>query len=301
MSVQASTTSCPAGGLQGSSCYALNVVCPGLPNYTAYAKMVTPERPVGTIIFTTGGGSNHIYEEFKYGTQAVQEVVAAGFAAVELTYGTPFSNSQGWQYDAGGKGVRAASCRYAAIVQWVSSLHAGAPLCATGNSAGGQLIAEGLAHYNLGNHLKFAEITSGPPFNRVDWGCMDNVAPAVEYCSGANVGMSVGMDNAVAYVDPAYPGPWCSTSMPNHSNQHQVQFQTDSVTSPDAVLSYPNTKIRFLFGGLDVSTAIRQGLDYQSRIVQQTTYACIKDAPHTLPDVLDGAQAVAHDLITNCH
>ena len=105
----------------------------------------------------------------------------------------------------------------------------------------------------------------------------------------------------VNFVDPAYPGPWCSSSLQTGSKLHQQVFLNDSVTSPDGVLTYPNTTVRFLFGGLDNSSAIRQGLDYRSKIVQPTTFACVKDAPHSIPDVLDGAQTIAADLITNCH
>ena len=49
------------------------------------------------------------------------------------------------------------------------------------------MISEGLAHYGLGKYLAFAEITSGPPFGRVDHACINTVTPAVEYCSGADV------------------------------------------------------------------------------------------------------------------
>jgi len=301
--IKASPVSCPATGLRASACYALDISCPAIPDYTAYVKIIAPSRrSLGTVIFTSGGDVNALYEAYKYGSSAVRSVVNAKYTAVELTFGEPFSTGPGWQHDAGGKGVRAASCRYATVVQWIYNNQAGgAPLCATGNSAGGEIIGEGLAHYGLGNYLTSAEITSGPPFSRVDYACIDNVAPAIEYCSGANVRMGVGMTNAIDYVDPAYPGPWCSTALQTHSTQDQQLFLDESVTSPDAVLSYPSTKIHFLFGGLDTSSAIRQGLNYQSRIAQQTTYACVADAPHSIPDVQDGAQTIAADVINNCH
>jgi hypothetical protein len=292
---------CPASGLKATACYALDIACPNIPDYTAYLKIISPPSPVGTVIFTTGGNGNYLYEEYTYGGVTVLKVVNSGYSAVELTFGKPFSNGLGWEHDAGGKGVRAASCRYATVVRWVYKKTAGLALCATGNSAGGQNISEGLAHYDLGNYLTFAEITSGPPFNRVDFACINDVLPAVEFCSGADVGMGVGLDNAINFIDPAYPGPWCSFSTQNHSTLHAQQFLNDSVTSPDAVLSYPNTKIRFLFGGQDTSSAIRQGLNYQSRIIQPTTNGCVKGAPHSMPDVLDGAQTIAADLAANCH
>ena len=299
--IRASQVACPSSGLQATACYALDITCPEIPDYTAYAVIIAPAHPVGIIMFTTGGDGNSLYESYTFGSATVQTVVNAHYEAVELTFGQPFSDGPGWQHDVAGMGVRVASCRYATVVRWAYDQTFGRPLCATGNSAGGQIIGEGLAHYGLGNYLSFAEITSGPPFNRVDWACIDNVEDAAEFCSGADVGMGVGVTNATDYVDPAYPGPWCSTSLQTGSTQYEAQFLNDSVTSPDAVLTYPNTKIRFLFGGQDTSSAIRQGLNYQSQITQPTTYACVQDAPHSIPDVRDGAETIASDLIAQCH
>ena len=302
--VTATPVSCPTGVLQGTACYSLDITCPDIPDYTAYVKIIDPPAtPVGTIIFTTGGDGTLLYETFaKYGSLAVSNVVAANYEAVELTWGAPFSSGPGWEHDVNGKGIRAAACRFAMVAQWVSSRVVGLPVCATGNSAGGQNISEGLAHYGLGDVLSFAEITSGPPFNRIDHACIDDVPPAVEYCSNSNVGMSVGTANAVNFIDPAYPGPWCSSSMPpTQSFVHQQQFLNDSVTSPDAVLDYPNTPIRFLYGGQDPSSAINQGLNYQSQIKSKTSFACVQDAPHQLPDAQDAAVMIASDLIANCH
>jgi hypothetical protein len=300
--IQASTVPCPTTGIKATACYALDISCPLVPGYTAYVKVIAPPKPVGTVIMTSGGDVNDIYEDaYAYGPVTVQNIVNAKLTAVELTFGLPFSNGLGWQWDAGGAGVRAASCRYATVVGWVYKRTVSIPLCATGSSAGGQIISEGLAHYGIGSYLKFAEITSGPPFGREDYACINNVKPAVEYCSGTNIGMGVGYDNAVKYVDPAYPGAWCSTSLQTGGTQYEEQFLNDSVTSPDAVLSYPHTTLRFLFGGLDTSSAIRQGLLYQSLITTSTSYGCVKDAPHSIPLALDGAEQIAAEVIANCH
>jgi hypothetical protein len=43
------------------------------------------------------------------------------------------------------------------------------------------------------------------------------------------------------------------------------------------------------------------GMNYQSQFIQPTTYGCVKDAPHSIPDVLDAAQTIAADLIAKCH
>lgn len=299
--IKATTVECPKSGMTATACYSLDITCPEMPDYTAYVKIIEPVHPRGTVILTTGGDVSSIYEAYTYGPVTIQNLLNARLTAVELTYGIPFSHGKGWQWDAGGAGVRAASCRYATVVQWVYEKMIGLPLCATGNSAGGQLISEGLAHYQLGDYLSFAEITSGPPFERVDHACINTVAPEVEYCSGAKVRMGVGMTNAVDFVDPAYPGPWCSTSLQTGSTQYEQQFLYDSVTSPDAELSYPRTRIHFLYGGLDTSSAARQGLDYQSKIRTPTSYSCVADAPHSIADALDGAEQIASDIIASCH
>jgi hypothetical protein len=300
--VVATQVTCPTDGLQGATCFSLDISCPNIPNYTAYAKIITPTNPVGTVIFTTGGDGNALYETDGLGTTTVTGVVDASYEAVQLTFGAPFSSDPGWQHDVNGQGVRAAACRYAMIVQWLAQQAPSVPLCATGNSAGGQIIGEGLAHYSLGNNLTFAELTSGPPFSSVDQACDPSVPTLVEPCSNATVGMSVGVSDAQNFIDPAYPGPWCSQQIQTGIIQHQPQFLNDSITlGSDAVLNYPNTKINFLFGGMDTSSAIRQGAYYRSQITSTTSVGCVQDAPHDIPQVQDGAQTIAVDLIANCH
>lgn len=303
--VIATQVACPTTGLPGTSCFSLDISCPGIPNYTAYVKMITPANPVGTIIFGTGGAGNDLYETSTSAPEAIQSVFDANFEAVELTFGAPFSSAPGWQHNANGLGVRTAACRYAMVVQWLAQQTPSVPLCATGNSAGGALIGEGLAHYGLGQYLSFAEITSGPPFTQVDQACNPNTPPAVESVDSCtfDVGTSVGVSDASNYIDPAYPGPWCSQYIQTGSApaQQLQQFQNDSITSADAVLNYPNTNVRFLFGGLDTSAATRNGLVYHSQITSSTSVGCVPDAHHDIPAVPDGAQTIANDLIANCH
>jgi len=302
-SIVATPAKCVGGVIKPTACYQLEISCPKIPDYTAYVKIIAPQHTAhGVVIFTSGGDVNSLYEAYTHGPDAIRQIISDRLTAVELTFGMPFYAGPGWEYNADGQGVRAAACRYATVVQWVAQTQAfGVPLCATGNSAGGQLIGEGLAHYGLSRYLSFAEITSGPPFNRVDNACLNNVTPAVEYCSNASVRMGVGITNAQAYVDPAYPAPYCSTDLQTHSKVDSAVFLNDSVASPDAVLYYPFTRVRFLFGGLDTSSAIRQGMEYQSKILSQSSYGCVADAPHSIPQVLDGAMTIATDLVNNCH
>lgn len=300
---KASAIACPSGGLPGAACYALDIACPEIPNYTVYLKTINPSGPPrGVVTLTPGGTSNQLFEDYAYGSVTVQDLLNARFMTVQVTFGSPFNETElGWQTNANGAGPRAASCRYATMTAWIkTNLAPQVALCAAGISAGSQQIAEGLAHYGLGQYLAFAELGSGPPFNRTDEACIRSRAQSVEYCSGADIGMNVAIGDAENFIDPAYPGPWCAQDLETGSTLHQTQFLEDSVTSPDAVLSYPATKVWFLYGGQDDSSAINQGENYRLNVRTANHAGCVPDAPHAIPDALSGAQQMASDLSLQC-
>ncbi|HEY6764812.1 MAG TPA: hypothetical protein VI386_08565 [Candidatus Sulfotelmatobacter sp.] len=301
--IQSSPITCQ-GHLSGGTCYALDITCPQLPNYTAYVKIFEPTVAVtGTVLFATGGNGTDLLERRNFGPIVLQKIGSKGYRSVELTFGFPFNqNEKGWQTDANGAGVRAASCRFATVLQWVHDnfLNAGTPLCAAGNSAGGQEIGEAMAHYGSADVLTFAEITSGPPFGRVDYACENTQAVAVSPCSGAKDSLAVQPATSMKYIDPAYPGAWCSSAYATHSTAHQTQFLNDSVTSPDAVLDYPDTFVNFMFGQKDTTSAIRQGLLYQGAITSAIASECAANVGHTVEDYVPGAQQEAADIVQYC-
>jgi hypothetical protein len=303
--VVATPITCPTTGLAGTACYALAVTCENIPTYTVYLKTIAPTgTPIAVATLIMGGTSIDLYENFVNGTVTVQNLVNADILTIQISFANPFTTSEaGWQTNAGGAGVRAASCRYAAVTQWIkSNLAAQVPLCATGSSAGAAQIGEGLAHYSLASVLAFAELTSGPPFTRVDYACIPSLQPTpmVEYCSGADDGEAVSVHDAEQFIDPAYPGAWCSESIENNDTTYQTQFLNDSVSSPDAVLSYPSTPVWFLYGGQDDTPAINQGELYRQLITSSTNRGCVADASHNVPDALDGAEQIASDIIAQC-
>jgi hypothetical protein len=301
--IQSSSVPCE-GHLSGGTCYALDITCPQLPNYTAYVKIFEPTVAVtGTVLFVSGGTGTDLLERRIYGSLVLQKILAKGYRPVELTYGYPFNlNEQGWQANADGAGVRAASCRFATVLQWVHDnlLDAGTPLCSSGNSAGAQLEGESMAHYGSSGILAFAELSSGPPFGRVDYACENTQAVATSPCSGAGDSLAVQPTTSAKFIDPAYPGAWCSSAYATHSTVHQAQFMNDSITLSDPVLNYPDTFVNFLFGQDDTTSAIRQGLLYLGAITSATGNECVAGAGHTVEDYLPGAQQVAADILNYC-
>src|ERR1700735_3618035 len=65
--IQSSPTTCE-GNLSGGTCYALDITCPQLPDYTAYIKIYDPTVAViGTVLFVTGGDGTDLVEDRMYG------------------------------------------------------------------------------------------------------------------------------------------------------------------------------------------------------------------------------------------
>src|SRR5580693_9074710 len=90
--VQSSSTTCE-GNLSGGVCYALDITCPEIPNYTAYIKIYEPTVPViGTVLFATGGDGTDLVEDLAYGPVVVQTVLEKGYRPVELSFGAPFNS-----------------------------------------------------------------------------------------------------------------------------------------------------------------------------------------------------------------
>ena len=297
----ATSIGCSLTDPPGTTCYTLTISsCPDAADMTATLEVTTPSvPPIGTIIFGTGGGGVGFYNQmWTYGGTVTSGVVQAGFTAVQVSFdGLP----TGWLSGPGGP--RKLACRYATAAQWVyQNIHmanTAAPFCATGNSGGAGVIGHALSHYGLDPIFAMVELTSGPELARVDNGCICNLPPKASPC-GLALSECFGAAAAM-FIDPAYGSPICSSAEATHDTTNQLLFLNDSVASPDALLSFPKTDVHVVLGGLDTSSAHPQGADWVLLVTSKTTINCVADAPHEIPDVLDGAQQILNDLTTYCH
>lgn len=298
-------TTCPpstANPPVTGTCVNLTVSCPNVPVYTPVLLKTTVPAGAskGTVIFTTGGGGNQLYEDqFTYGSTSVNDVVAAGFTAVQTNF---VSGTAGWLSGPAADGPLTLACRWATTAQWIHDniQQATTALCATGNSAGGGAIAYALARYGEDSIFNYVQPTSGPPFSRIDEGCL---------CLGTQIQSAcVGQqdpcygNNANLFLDPAYGNNHCSSAELSHDMADAPLWQADSILSSDnkSLFSY-STRIHFIYGDLDTGSGIAEGALYLNAINSQHDFECIADAPHRIADVLDGAQAIANDIINNCH
>jgi hypothetical protein len=283
---------------RGQSCYQLDVSCPELAQSEQATLMVGD--PVGllsrgTIMFMTGGGGTSFWEQF--GADAARvlgELRAAGFRTVQLRW------ARGWLIGAPGKleGHVRLACKPATVAAWVyRMLHDQGPttaFCATGNSGGSAQVSYMLSHYGLSQILSAAVPTGGPPMGRIDLGCIrdDPANRELWYVSGA-----------AALIDQGFGitrnGP-CLRS----NRSFRQRFQEASVAFGNNDYVYPNTMVWFLFGELDESNAVEQGLTYYDRLVQEGTPLVRKDVvpgtPHAVPSTPQGANRVRDIMLSEC-
>ena len=321
------------GSLPGGACYQMTVSCPGVADINTYLKVNNPTNtPVGTVLFGVGTGGSGLYDDpnssgFSEGEITVQNVLAANYNTVQVSFGAPFTDTQtnGWLQGPGG--VRRVACRYATVANWVynnpktinqspnNTATTSAPMCATGNSGGSGAIAYAVYEYGLQSELAMIEPTSGPPMARIDQGCSPCSAGVVgPVCASSMNNPELCYESAdAAVIDEAYQSSGASTPTPcstalNGGTAPTSLFQSDSILYNPAGTKVPlsSTTVKLLFGDLDTSNAVPQGMVWGESITPSSSspspiYACIADAGHPIPDVEDGAKQIASDIQALCH
>ena len=299
----------PASAVPTSHCYRISVTCPGIAPMDALVKVSDPAGTAkGTIVFGSGGGGEPLYEQF--GAEAVNGVLSPllsqGYRLVQRSW----TAGSGWLTGPGGT-LRLA-CRYATLLDRIATdIHTGGAFCATGNSGGSAEVSYAMAHYGMGRLLDLAVPTSGPPMGRIDYGCLGTAqvpgwatqCAALNVCGGTAAcqyfvpppGGAPGGGSAV--IDGTYGG---GTDCQTRNSARAQTWLGDSVASADAQLSYPQTAMRFIYGGSDCSEAVTLGRLYADAVKSDSAIVVVPGAPHAIPSDAAGAQAVFDALSSQC-
>lgn len=322
-----STIPCPTGigGVAGGVCYQINTTCPGIATWPAYLKVNTPAgSSLGTVILGTGSGGSALYDnysDFFYnnganngGLDVVQGILDGGFTTVQVSFGSPFNNTNttsGWLTGPGG--VRRLACRYAAVAQWVyDHIHndnTNLPMCATGNSGGSGAIAYAVTDYGLDNILAMVETTSGPPMTRLDEACVPPANGITQNftCNPGDTPVPLPLNYSLSeaeIIDPAYSQPFCSNAINQTGTQAAANlFLSDSVLGGPQPPSVTPTYVNILLGGQDTSAAVMQGSTWgQALMLTLANRPCVEDAPHPIPAAPsgDGAARIVSDIQMLC-
>jgi hypothetical protein len=269
---------------------------------TATVKVISTQGvPKGTVTLAGPYGSNGWYEkQFTYGPTIISGLATAGFTAVELS----FNGKYGWMANGNPGGPKEDVCQFGTVTQWVyENIHqvgASAPLCATGVSGGSSAIAYMLSHYGFGTSASpvfysMVEMTSGPPFGRIDVGCKGSSPSA--FTSACQLTANPNYDaSAQGLLDSAFANTDCS----QHNLSEQQAWLNGSNAAPDAIYDFPSTDVHLLFGGKDRFVAPVLGQYWFSQVTTKCSVGCVKDADHLMPNTLDAAQQILGDLTTYC-
>ncbi len=160
------------------------------------------------------------------------------------------------------------ACRPATAVRWIhDSLYS--PLgiknsigrcgfCITGNSGGASQVAYSLSFYGLASIVDAAIPTSGPPHAAQDKGCLRDPSQASYWYDAeatihidASYGFAQNQQGPCALHDPAWQGQWVAQSVDTGANS----------------LVYPTTRVVFIIGGLDPSSAPAHAGDFYDALV----------------------------------
>ncbi len=326
------SSNCPATGLADGTCYRVVISdCPQAESdFAAAIKINEAPNPGllrGTVFFTTGGTGQAFYDfDTDYlgdtscpgsncGLMVVQSINAANYRTVQVGFVDPqglISEPDGWLTGPAVDGPRALACRYATLVHAVWSIllqqdntH---PVCATGNSGGGALVAYAITQYGMGNDsgpgpiLALAMPTSGPPYGRIDHGCAGAAAPVLTVSCpvGTPISEDYGLQTAADYVDPAYPSDVCTVDIDRDGKKADNSFHFDSVLSTDFPSPSYKTVVRSLFGSEDLTAAVPLGQEWYDAIKSAKTAACVAGAPHELPSNYDGASYIVNGVTSLC-
>lgn len=304
------------------SCYQVNLHCPQVADEVVDVKVNAPLSSKGTISFMTGGGGVLFYDVhfdtnpgMCCGSEIINDMEAAGYTAVQANFDNkpvgypPGGVFAGWLSGPGGP--RKLVCRWATLEKWINDnlRTPSTPMCHTGNSGGAGVSAYALAHYGLDSIFRFIEETSGPPFVRVDEGCVCNSPPVDQMCGMGALptcyGGSTSID-AVGFLDPSYnpTGHLCSGASATHETSNRTTFVNDSILSPDANLVYPNTNVNFVFGGDDSGSADPQAVQWWKVMTpkngNQQPITCLAGVTHEIPTFTAGRDQIEADLKANC-
>jgi len=229
---------CPAGATQGAACTSVNVSCPKLPDLTATLSEAFPAGTAkGTIILVNGGGGTTFFNSGFANTYRND-----GFRVVQLAW------TSDWE-DAGGVGLKSASCRGATIFRYMFYTVQGADrtsgFCAQGTSGGGAAIAYALAQYRLSDYFDYVVIGAGPGVARMDYGCDRALytGPALNLCpllTNAPYAFTSGVK-----VDPWENTTTCAVKQPLQSDIDK--WAADSLVTTGANYLYPKTAMSWFF------------------------------------------------------
>src|SRR5260370_40945906 len=82
---------CPSSSINGT-CYSVTISCPNIDNFAGYVKVTYPAaKPLGTVLFSTGGTGAALYETYTSGATTMSTIVHGGHIPAQVAWGGPLA------------------------------------------------------------------------------------------------------------------------------------------------------------------------------------------------------------------
>jgi len=283
-------------------CEGFTVTCSGLERPArGLLEVQRPSRsPRGLVLYFSGQSGQQpwvIPSTDQVTLPFMQGMAGAGIMNVLVAWEEP------WLVSAPGEeaGPARLACRAASLVRYVhDTMYAQLGVhpspeqcgfCLAGESGGASEVAYALSRYGLAGMVDAAVLAGGMPFASIEKGCLQTTSPY--YYGPAS---SKFVDAAYGFR-PSQKGP-CSAARASF----RTRWMADSVNSPDAVLSYPHTRLQIIVGGEDTSPAIPLGRDYVAALrAAGTPFLSVQEVPglsHGIASSPAGLKAVRAALLS---
>ena len=163
--------------------------------------------------------------------------------------------------------------------------------CIAGNSGGASQASYALSHYGLESELNGVFPTSGPPHTAEVKGCLPGY-PGYGYEAEAVtlIDYSAGFDDEHGGLGP------CLTQDTGFS----ARWTEESVDTGANDTSHPTTRVQFIVGANDESSAVPHAADYRELLEQDTgnhvTWTAVVGMGHSVQESLDGLRTLEAGL-----
>ncbi len=289
-----------------NTCKTLRIECADTPALDVELRINEPASGTslrGTVVLGTRGTGTLFFEDDVGGDVVVAELAADGFRVVQRRWAGPAGpGGSGWIQL--GTCVRASSCLYATLLDWVyENVHTSGAFAAVGTSGGAGEVGYALSTWGMSEILDLAVLAGGPPFVRLDYVCND-ATPWPTLCQTV---LPTNMIECSAPGEPPclmVPGPGlvtCRICDPAPSDAH---LREDSILHSTAVTHYATanpsheTRVHFIVGSKDCqSVPARMAALYHDSVTSQKVLQFLTQTPHIVTTEPRGQDAVVRAVL----
>lgn len=262
-----------------------SVRCPGVPQPAGGVIATAPAlaRARGVVVFFSGGLGTGYWGARTESLEFFEALRRDGFTLVQVRW------VDSWMESTPGQRVGPArlACRPATVVKWahdrifvplgVTPTKVGrCGFCITGNSGGASQVAYALSHYGLEALLDAVVPTGGPPHAALAKGCLGS-----DRSSALPAGK---IDGSYGFARGRGP---CA----QRDESFRARWTSDGIATGGNDFLHPRTRIDFILGGQDPTSAVPQAAEYVARLRTAGSPRVTVHRPPDVPHGISGSEA----------